>query len=286
MTVESDAAGLSILRKAESVLTLLEKMGEASATEIAAAVHEPVSSTYRLLGSLSALGWVDQATVRGRYRLGLHILRIGTLLEDRLDVRRAILPVLEELRDRTRYTSFLCFRRGDTAVCVERIGGRDVQDLEMRLGDSYPLFQGAAPRAILASLPEDERDAFLGRVAKRRRRGERTPTLATIREQITVAREQGYTVSDADVTPGIVAIGAPIYNHRGELAGAISLSGLRERIRDREEDTAEQVLEAARESNALLGYVPNQQAGARLKSATRSRDARATDAQLREGNAR
>lgn len=235
-------------------MTLLEKVGEASATEIAAAVHEPVSSTYRLLGSLSALGWVDQASTRGRYRLGLHVLRLGALLEDRLDVRRAILPVLESVRDRTRYTAFLCFRRGDNAVCVERLGGRDVQDLAMRLGDSYPLYQGAAPRAILAFMPMDDREAFLDRVATLRTREERVPDPAALRDQIEMAREAGFTVSDADVTPGIMAFGAPIYDHRGDLAGAISLSGLRERVLAPENNTADEVLEAARRSSAALGY--------------------------------
>lgn len=256
MAVDNDAAGISILRKADSVMTLLEKVGEASATEIAAAVHEPVSSTYRLLGSLSALGWVDQAGARGRYRLGLHVLRIGALLEDRLDVRRSILPVLESVRDRTRYTSFLCFRRGDNAVCVERIGGRDVQDLAMRLGDSYPLYQGAAPRAILAFMPESEREDLLTRLARRRGKGGRVPDSRLIREQIAAAREFGYTVSDADVTPGIMAYGAPIFNHRGELAGAISISGLRERVLAPESNTAAEVVEAARQCSIALGYEP------------------------------
>lgn len=256
MAVDNDAAGISILRKADSVMALLEKVGEASATEIAAAVHEPVSSTYRLLSSLSSLGWVDQAGARGRYRLGLHVLRIGALLEDRLDVRRAILPVLESVRDRTRYTAFLCFRRGDNAVCVERIGGRDVQDLAMRLGDSYPLYQGAAPRAIFAFMPESEQEDLLARLARRRGKGTRVPDARTVRQQIMAAREAGYTVSDADVTPGIMAYGAPIFNHRGELAGAISISGLRERVLAPESDTAAEVLAAARQCSVALGYAP------------------------------
>lgn len=254
MVVDNDSAGITILRKAESVMNLLERVREASATEIAAAVHEPVSSTYRLLGSLSALGWVDQASARGRYRLGLHVLRIGALLEDRLDVRRAILPVLESVRDRTRYTAFLCLRRGDNAVCVERLGGRDVQDLAMRLGDSYPLYQGAAPRAILAFLPEAEREDLISRVANLHGQGERVPDPKRMREQIELARTVGFTVSDADVTPGIMAFGAPIFNHRGDLAGAISLSGLRERILAPDNNTAEEVLEAANRSSAALGF--------------------------------
>ena len=37
-------------------------------------------------------------------------------------------------------------------------------------------------------------------------------------------------VSDNNVTPGIAAIGAPIFDHRGEVAASLSVSGLREGI--------------------------------------------------------
>jgi DNA-binding IclR family transcriptional regulator len=43
-------------------------------------------------------------------------------------------------------------------------------------------------------------------------------------------RAQGYVRSDNNVTPGIAAIGAPIFDHRGDVVASLSVSGLREGV--------------------------------------------------------
>src|SRR5699024_8164828 len=156
-------------------------LGEASAQQIAEHADEPVSSTYRLLASLNALGWVDQGSRRGVFRIGLRAVRVGGMLEDQTSVRDACRPSLSDLRHEMNATSFLCYRRSDNAVCVERFAGRDVQSLAMRLGDSLPLHSGGAPLAILAFVPTSEREAILSRFAERRRNGERIPDEQLIR---------------------------------------------------------------------------------------------------------
>lgn len=249
-----DVAGLAILEKAHAIVATLAERGESSAQELATAVDEPVSSTYRLLSTLTQLGWIESGSKRGSYRLGVYVIRIGGQLEDRLDVRKSCQPFLEGMRQQTKETAFLCYRRGNFAVCVERIGGRDVQSLAMRLGDSLPLTHGAAPLAILAFLPEKEREAVIEQSTLDVGGAGMRVTPDDVRARIDFAREHGYSLSDGDVTPGIAALGAPIYNHRGELEGAVSLSGLRERVLDPERDMAGMLLNVARSSSHALGY--------------------------------
>ncbi|MCC2031535.1 IclR family transcriptional regulator [Microbacterium allomyrinae] len=253
MTVPTDAAGMEILQKSGAVISALEELGEETAQALAAHVGEPVSSTYRLLASLTSIGWVDATTRRGYFRLGVRFVRVGSLLEDQLSVRDACRPALEALRSHTNATTFLCFLRNDAAVCVERLAGRDVQSLAMRLGDSLPLFRGAAPLALFAFLPDGERDATLKRFAERRRQGEAIPSDKSLRSTLQLVRDRGYSLSDQDVTPGIAGIGAPVFNHRGELEGAISVSGLRNQILSGENDVAEATVHAAAEASRALG---------------------------------
>lgn len=254
MEISHDSAGMAILEKAGAIVTALEDLGESSVKDIADRVDEPVSSTYRLLATLAAVGWVDSGSRRGLYRLGLDIVRIGGQVEDHLDVRRACLPSLADMRERTGETAFLCVRRGDRGACIERLGGRDVQTLGMRIGDAYRLYMGAAPFAILAFLPDEEREAVLARFGARRDDGHDVPPDGELRRRIEQARSRGYAISDEDVTPGVGAIGAPVFNHRGELEGAISLSGLRDRVLDPATQNIELVLEAALDSSRALGY--------------------------------
>ncbi|RZT66483.1 IclR family transcriptional regulator [Microcella alkaliphila] len=245
---------MAILEKSGAIIAALEDIGEATAQELADTVNEPVSSTYRLLASLSSIGWVDSKFRRGYFRLGVRFVRIGSRLEDRLSVRDACTAALVSLRRDTGATAFLCFRRGDAAVCVERLDGRDVRSLAMRLGDSLPLYRGAAPLAILAFLPEGEREAVLERFAVRRRDGEDVPGDKVLRDAIDLIRARGYSISDEDVTPGIGAVGAPVFNHRGELEGAISVSGLRNAIILGPPDVATLTVEAAADASRALGF--------------------------------
>jgi DNA-binding IclR family transcriptional regulator len=256
MDSERDSSGLELISKAGAVLDILEQDGEASAADLAAALGEPLSSVYRLLQSLIATGWVDRSSRRGAYRLGLSLMTVGGLVEDHLDIREASLPSLRELVDATGVTSFLCVRRGPRAVCLERIEGYAVQSLAMLLGGSLPLYAGAAPRALLAFLPVAEQSAILKDTSQRMRDDPPRPDDKDIIADIARIRSAGYSVSDADVTPGIAALGAPVFNHRGEVEGALSLSGLRSQVLNpaRVDDTIELLRLAAGKASAALGW--------------------------------
>jgi DNA-binding IclR family transcriptional regulator len=247
------ANGLEILSKAAAVVFALEAEGELTANEIAQRVGEPVSSTYRLLTHLAAIGWVEKGLRRGFYRLGVDFLRVGGMIEDRIDLRDICRPTLRRLLDETGATSYLCVRRGGRAVCIERLEGREVRSLAMRLGDSLPLYAGAAPLAILSFLPKADRIAYVESLGSIRGEFVPAPSQRDLLKAIDRTRRGGYSLSDGDVTPGIAAIGAPIFNHRGELEGSISISGLRHKVLDVAGNPA-RVIAAAAEASRRLGF--------------------------------
>jgi DNA-binding IclR family transcriptional regulator len=253
-TVERESAGMGLLTKANLVLTALDEHGELNVNQIAQIAGEPVSSMYRLLSSLMAIEWVERGTRRGQYRLGLYFLRIGGFVEDLLDVRAAARPALKELQGTTGVTSFLCLRRGPRAVCVERFEGRDVRQLAMQLGDSLPLYAGAAPLTLFAYLPQSERKALVEGFRREPREDGPAPSFPALEAAVEAIRARGYAVSDGDVTPGISAIGAPVFNHRGEIEAALSVSGLHDRVLRDEAATAALVLRAAAATSKELGY--------------------------------
>jgi DNA-binding IclR family transcriptional regulator len=250
---DRDAAGLELIGKVDAVITILEQRGEASAADIAGLTNEPLSSVYRLLQSLTGIGWVDRGSRRGVYRLGLLLLTVGSRLEDQLDIRECALPTLRHLLDEIGVTSFLCVRREARAVCVERLEGQAVRSLAMQLGSSLPLYAGAAPRSLLAFLPPAEQREVL-KVRTGQAGDPPRPEAAEIEADIDQIRRRGYAVSDADVTAGIAALGAPVFNHRGELAAAISISGLRPQILgSQEQRNIELILAGADQVSRALG---------------------------------
>src|SRR4051812_43220522 len=247
------ASGLDLVTKVGAVLDALERAGELKATELAAATGEPLSSIYRLLRSLNGIGWLDKGVGRGSYRLGLIFLMIGSAVEDAIDIREAALPALRHLAAETRATSFLCVRRAMRAVCVERIEGNAVRSPALELGGSLPLCSGAAPRALLSRLPLAEQLTIL-RDAVPQPGDPVPPSPAATLADAEQSRSAGYTVSDEDVTPGIAALGAPIFDRSGRPAAAISISGLRSQILgDRAERNIALIKAAAASVSRALG---------------------------------
>jgi DNA-binding IclR family transcriptional regulator len=246
-----------VLAKAAALLDQLAEQGEATAASLAELVDEPRSSVYRLLASLQGLGLVEPGFRRGTYRLGLKIFQLGSTVLARFDERQGALPVMERIHEETGETVFLCIRRDYEAVCIERLDGRRVQSLALRLGGTLPLHAGAAPRVLLAFEPQELWEEYLGHGALKAF----TPGTPVRRQELfdllQETRTRGYAISDEDVTLGIAAVGAPIFNHEGSVRAALSISGVKPAILDNHaEAMTALVVEGAREVSRSLGFVP------------------------------
>lgn len=222
--------GPALLRKTVDVLNLLAAEGEATPSQIAEQLSEPRPSVYRLLASMRTLDLLEAGTRKGTFRLGFHLLRLGSAVVSRFDERQLALPVMERLHEETGETVFLCVRRGTEAVCIERLEGRRVQSLALKIGGALPLHAGAASRVLLAFEEREEWQRYLAQGELR----EYTPSTPTSADALVPLLEEtrrtGIAVSDQDVTVGIAALGVPITDYRGGIRAALSISGVRPAI--------------------------------------------------------
>ena len=243
------------LAKAVLLLEALADEREATPRRLAEVLHEPRTTVYRLLTGLQALDMVEAGSRPGTYRLGWRLLRLGSAVIERLDERQAALPVMERIHERTGETVFLCVRRGDDAVCIERLDGLRVQSLALRLGGSLPLHLGAGPRVLLAWEPREEWEAYVER-RPLEVMTEKTPaTRDELFRELELSLAQGYAVSDEDVTHGIASLGAPVFDYTGRIRAAVSIGGLRRLLlEDMHEEAVELLVSGAREISEALGY--------------------------------
>jgi DNA-binding IclR family transcriptional regulator len=249
------ANSIQVLTKAAFLLDRLAEEQEASAARLADLVDEPRSTVYRLLASLQEVQMVEPGARRGTYRLGLKLLRLGSAVSGRFDERQAAFPVMERIHQTTEETVFLCIRHRYEAVCIERIEGRWVQSMALRLGGSLPLHVGAAPRALLAFEPRELWEEYVGRGPLEPFTPHTPATPESLFQALEEARRTGCSVSDGDVVLGMAALGAPIFDHRGSVCAALSMSGPRPTIlEDNVEASRELILSGADEISAALGF--------------------------------
>lgn len=248
------ATSVAVLGKAMALIDRIAEVGAATPAQLAELTGEPRSTVYRLLANLEQLELVEPGPRRGTFVLGLKLFRLGNTVASRFDERQAALPVMERIHDELGETTFLCVRRGYDAVCIERIDGTRVNLLALSLGGSLPLHAGGASRALLAFEPEAFWDEYLDN-ATPEALTDRTPaTRAALIEELRATRERGYSVSDQDVTLGIAAFGAPIFDHTGAVRASLSLGGLREHLYEHRERAIELLCGAVAEISRSLGY--------------------------------
>jgi DNA-binding IclR family transcriptional regulator len=96
-------------------------------------------------------------------------------------------------------------------------------------GGTLPPHAGALSRAIVAF--DDE---FRKRAVSHQPFEPLTPHTLTTAEQLEadaeLTRSRGFSLSDEDVTIGVAALGVPVFSATGQLAGALSVAGLRDEI--------------------------------------------------------
>src|SRR5688500_20094429 len=80
-----DVAGVQSVDRALTILEQLARHGEAGVTEIAGELGVHKSTAFRLVATLEAHRLVEQTEDRGKYRLGVGLLRLAGATTARLD---------------------------------------------------------------------------------------------------------------------------------------------------------------------------------------------------------
>ena len=94
-----------------------------SLTEISRAIGLHKTTVYRILRTLQSVGWIEQSSTNGQYRLGSGILMIASAVSVHYTTRQLISEEMRRLCDLHNETVVLSSLRGDTGICVDLVKG-------------------------------------------------------------------------------------------------------------------------------------------------------------------
>lgn len=219
---------------------------------VAAAAGMSGGKAHRYLVSLCRAGLVEQDSETQRYDLGGLALRVGLAALARLDVVRLAAPVLVDLRDRLNETVALAVwgESGPTVVRWEE-STRPVT-VNVRIGSTLPLLVSATGRTFLTWMPEHRTAALVAR--EQALSGVDDAAVADFRAN---ARATGLGTVDGALLPGVAAVSAPVFDHKGDLIAAITALGHQGAFSVAVDgDPAQAVLDAAHGLTRRLGGKP------------------------------
>jgi DNA-binding IclR family transcriptional regulator len=212
----------------------------------------------RLLRTLVEAGYVAQDERTRRYRLTGKILWLAHSVTTRLDLRSVARPYLKALRDELGETVHLGVIEDLRVVYVDKLEGDNSIQLVSAIGQTMPLHSTSLGKAMLAALPEEEREGKYARMDLLPRTDRTIRDLATLRNEILRTQGRGYATDDRENEPLGACVGAAIVGADGRPVGAISVAGPSFRIHDRFQHCGERVSAVAAAISRELGANPSE----------------------------
>ena len=236
----------SSVERACRILRALSDPGVTRLTDIAVATGLDKTTVLRLLEVLMRDGFVVRDTHSKHYSLGAELLVLGAAALARFDPRPLVRPALLRLTGQFEDSVILSIPSGIESLCVDvEEGHYPIRANYLSIGSRRPLGVGAGSLALLAWMPEAERQAALAVIAPQLQRYPRI-TAQLLEDHAREARERGYAVLLDVVVERMGGIAVPILGADGRPVAAISIAALNDRITSREAELARALrLEAA-----------------------------------------
>lgn len=193
--------------------------------EVVTQLSIPKSSALMLLRTLVAKHYVERES-DGRYRLDR---AYRTSNNDWVGGRIAILrrlarPLMEDLSKAVQETVVIGVLTPAVEIqVVEKVRSPRQVRYEIEVGVPYPAYCTAIGRAILSRSDPALVEKYLRTVTMTKFTTNTVVGAAKVRKIIATVRSQGYAVNIEEHIQGASSVAAPLFDHRGEVAGALNV---------------------------------------------------------------
>lgn len=221
--VQSIEVGMVLLR------ALAASDGPMKLTDLANASGMSTSRAHKYLASFIRCGLVRQSGSAGRYGIGPLAAELGFAALRNMDVAELAQDVLDGLRDQLQTVTSLTVWANRGPTIIRRSVHEQSVSLVVQLGVVMPMLTSANGRVFSAYLGRDETMALVeaeladpaGRAARAGLR-----TLRDVEALTQQIRAQGFATASSTMHHGIVGASAPVFDHTGKIAAALTLVGL------------------------------------------------------------
>jgi DNA-binding IclR family transcriptional regulator len=218
----AEVAAGATYHSAERVLALLTSFDDArvelSVTEMAASLGVHKSTASRLAGVLERAGLLTRSG--RRFRLGLEVIRLGTLAMRSMDFVASMQPAMEKLSQQTGETVNLAVPDGRHVLNVAEVPSTFILNSSGgwigRRTTPHAVANGKVLMAYGALGMPERLERYTAQTITSR--GALSAELKTI-------RRNGYATAVAELEDGLVAVASPVLDAGGTCVAALSVSG-------------------------------------------------------------
>ncbi len=223
-SISSESSAVQSVDRALQILEILADQGETSVTEISTELGIHKSTASRLLAALLSRNLVEQISDRGKYRLGLGLVRLAGKVSSNLDSVSGSRSITRALADQYGETVNIAVLDENRVLYVDRVAGSHIMTMRSWLGQIVPIHCTATGKVLVAWLDEKTRKSTYP--TKFEKLTDRTiSTVAEFEKELAKVRQLGYAIADEEMEYGFTAVASPIRNSHQEVVAALVVSG-------------------------------------------------------------
>ncbi len=222
-----EANGVETLETGMSLLEALIRLGRPSMLKtLSEAAQMSPSKAHRYLVSLQRMGFVDRDAASGYYKLGQKAAHVGLAALASADPVRLATQIATELRERFDVTTLVAVwgNHGPTIVRIEE-GSRP--EINARTGTVVSLLSSSSGRVFAAYLPQRAIKTILQHELKinaKRKDPHFISSMSDAQALIAETRKNQMGYVAGNMTPGVNALAAPIFDYKGYPAAVVAIT--------------------------------------------------------------
>ncbi len=183
----------------------------------------------RCLYTLTKLGFAGTED-GSRYSLRPRMLTLSHSFTASSALSSAAQPILERLSAMHHESFSVATLDGDDIVYVARTTVARVMSVDLHIGSRLPAYCTSMGRVLLAYLPLDQIEQYLGRVDLVAHTPRTVTSVEKLRMLLRAVRRNGYALCDQEFEAGLRSLAVPVHAPSGRAIATLNLSGSAPRL--------------------------------------------------------
>ena len=248
--------GVQVIDRAFDILELLslEKDG-LGVTEIGNRIGLHKSTVHRILSAMAERGYIEKSG-KSAYKLGLKLIEISSVYLNSIELKTEARPYLWELTSKLNQTTHLAILEGNEAVYIDKVDVMTSIRLYSQIGRRIPVYCSGLGKCLLSGLAESKLHEVIDSCSFKQLTDNTIMDKDQLLLQVEEARKNGWALDNGEHEAGVRCIAAPIFDYRGKVIAAVSVSGPANAITpDRDQETGNMVKDVALKISKRVGFM-------------------------------
>lgn len=175
-----------------------------------------------MLSTFEEKGYVFHNSDTKRYELGLKLMELSKVVEERFQLGEVIQPIMNKLALETGESVLFTALENEQAIFLRFAEGEKLIRYKESVGRRSPLYTGASNKVILANLSPIEQNLIIdkgieaGAIALK----EKEELLLTLKE----IEKNGWAYTSGETFDDVAAVSLPLFEHSKKVFGSISIA--------------------------------------------------------------